>query len=182
MVGTGVASASAFIGPPARPAWRGIDERQRPGEAKANGCRSSLPRPLSTDSHCLGSRRTPIAGAVCAFAVPLALGPSVAGQPRRLHVTVRQGIARAVVRQLLADPAERAVAGYLVGQLAGAQVVEQLVDAVELDAVEVAVVHLHAWGLAAGRDALDLLERELAVGRGAARLDAEPVLEVVEKL
>ena len=86
------------------------------------------------------------------------------------------------VGQLLADPAERAVPRHLVGPLAGPQVVDEHVDLVVGDAVEVAVVDLQARGLGAGRDALDVLERELPVGRRVAGLDAQAVLEVVQQL
>ena len=106
----------------------------------------------------------------------------VAGQPHRLDVAVGRGHARPGVGELLADPAQRAVARDLVGPLAGPQVVDEHVDLVVGDAVEVAVVHLEARRLGAGGDALDVFERELAVGRGVAGLDAEAVLEVVQQL
>ena len=60
-------------------------------------------------------------------------------------------------------------AGTSSAQPAGAEVVDQLVELVVGDAVEVAVVHLEARRLGARRDALDVLEREQAVGGGAAR-------------
>ena len=58
----------------------------------------------------------------------------------------------------------------------------ELVELVVADAVEVAVVHLEARRLGAGGDALDVLDREHPVGRGAAGLDAERLLGVVEQL
>ena len=57
----------------------------------------------------------------------------------------------------------------LVVEPAGAEVVDELVELVVGDAVPVAVVDLQARRLGAGRDALDVLEREQAVGGGAAR-------------
>src|SRR5262245_19463232 len=99
----GTCLAPSLIAPPSPAATRGDDERWWLGEARATGQRQPLPRPHRTGSRCLGSRRTPIAGAVaCACAVPLAVAPAVAGQPRRLHVTVRRGVARTVLWEPLA--------------------------------------------------------------------------------
>src|SRR5262245_13721562 len=107
----------------------------------------------------------------------------VAGEPRRLDVAVGRGHAgAAVLGDLLADPAERAVAGHVVGPLARPQVFEQLVHLVVGDPVEVAVVDLQARRLGAGRDALDVLERELAVGGRAAGMDAQAGLQVLQQL
>ena len=83
--------------------------------------------------------------------------------------TARDGVAGAAVGgQLLAGAGEDAVLGHLVGAPAVAEVVDQGVGVVRGDLVEVAVVHLEARRLGAGRDALDVLEGEGAVGGGAA--------------
>src|SRR3546814_14549295 len=83
---------------------------------------------------------------------------------------------------LLADAGEGAVLGHLVGPPAVAQVVDEVVGRLGGDLVEVAVVHLEARGLGAGRYALDVFEGEGAVGGGAPGLHAAAVLEVVQQL
>ena len=65
---------------------------------------------------------------------------------------------------------------------ARAQVVEEPVDVVVRDAVAVAVVDLQARRLGARGLALGVLERDEAVGRGAAGPDAEVLLGVVHQL
>ena len=89
-----------------------------------------------------------------------AASASSACDPDRLgRVVGRRCPRRAIARDALADPGERAVRRDLVVEPAGAQVVDQLVELVVGDAVAVAVVHLQARRLGARRDALDVLER-----------------------
>src|SRR5690606_25402034 len=75
----------------------------------------------------------------------------VAGEPGRLDVTVGRRHPGAVLGQDLADPAEDAVAGDLVGQLPGAEVLHELVGPLGGDPVEVAAVDLPAGRLGAAR-------------------------------
>src|SRR3546814_15803897 len=83
---------------------------------------------------------------------------------------------------LLADAGEGAVLGHLVGPPAVAQVVDEVVGRLGGDLVEVAVVHLEARGLVAGRYALNFLEAARAVVGGAPGLQVAASHEAVHTL
>ena len=77
---------------------------------------------------------------------------------------------------------ERAVGRDLVVEPPGAEVVDQLVEVVVGDLVEVAVVDLEARRLGAGREALDVLDGEHAVGVVPPALMPRRLLGVLEQL
>ena len=81
-----------------------------------------------------------------------------------------------------ADPAQRSVGRDLVGQPAGPQVVDELVEGAGADVAEEAPVHRQARGAAAEGDALDLLQGELTVGGGAPGGHAQRRLGVLQQL
>ena len=72
--------------------------------------------------------------------------------------------------------------GHVVGQASGAQVVDEAVEGLGRHVAEEAVVDLQARGPPAVGDALGVLEREHAVGRGRPGADAEGALGVLEQL
>ena len=81
-----------------------------------------------------------------------------------------------------AHPDQGPVRRHGVGQRAGPEVGDQLVEALGRLPADVAVVDLHAGRAVAVGQALGLFEREDAVGRGAARVDPERGLGVLEQL
>src|SRR5262245_10179686 len=68
------------------------------------------------------------------------------------------------------------------GAALGAQIGEQLVDLLGVEAEDELLVGLHHRRLIAGGEALNLAEREHAVVGGLAELAAEATLEVLEDL
>src|SRR5262245_51983263 len=89
---------------------------------------------------------------------------------------------RPAVGGALADAGERAERWDLVVDATVGEVLEQGVELVVGDLVAVAVVHLQGRGLRAGRDALDVLEREHTVVGGRSGADAETLFGVLEQL
>ena len=94
----------------------------------------------------------------------------------------RRDVGDPVGAEVLADLAERAVRRDTSSRAPAAEVGDQLGRSPRGTAVEVAVVHLERRRLGARRDALDVLEREQAVGGGAAGADAERLLGVLQQL
>ena len=81
---------------------------------------------------------------------------------------------------MLTDQAERAVLGD-VGGPPVADVVDELIEIVGGEPKLVAIVDLQARGLGARCDALDVFDREHAVGSGAAGLDPQRLLGMGEE-
>ena len=99
-----------------------------------------------------------------------------------MHVVGIDGADGPVGGDVLADGGQGAVRRDLVVEAPGGEVVDELVELLGGDPVAVAVVHLQARRLGARRLALGVVQREHAVGGGAAGLDAEAVLGVVHQL
>ena len=80
------------------------------------------------------------------------------------------------------DPVQCPVCRHAVAETASAQVRDQGVEPLGVERAEEAVVHLHARGVVAARQALGLLKGELAVGCRLTDGDPQRGLRVVEDL
>ena len=113
----------------------------------------------------------------------VALGGGLVALPpgRRPAGGRRRGPGGALGRDLLAHRGQRAV-GRHVGAVAVAQLADQPVEVLGRHAAHVAVVHLQAGRLGAGRHAFHRLQGDLPVGGGAAHGHAQRLAGVFDQL